>query len=105
MPHFASPLFALRTAIEVGADDGPGVLDALTSKGYRIVPLRRLLFDNRPAVIEDGLITSRVLIQAANEFDSIEPGQAYGATDFVAWLMVEVRGTPEADKWPDRRPR
>ena len=95
------------------------VLDSLYEAGFRVVPLRRsypVAAADEPdepeepryqeaALMREGQIASRQLIEAAADFDRIaDPANPvpFVAADFVAWLLPEVRGSPER-KWLEAR--
>lgn len=81
------------------------IVNELQNTGWRLVPFRGpASMENRSRVLAltEGKMTSRNLIEAAAEFDEITDDDLYSAADFVAWLIPEVRGTPEWS-WLERR--
>jgi hypothetical protein len=80
------------------------ILAALDGAGWALVPRRRpMVSDKRQRMlgVYEGQITSRNLIEAAAEFETISDGEIFAATDFVAWFLPEVKGSPE-HKWLER---
>lgn len=81
------------------------VLAAIHEAGWAVVPVRNpmnMTSRQRVIVFHEGTLTSRNLIEAAAEFDEFSDDERYAASDFVAWLLPEVKGTPEW-LWLERR--
>jgi hypothetical protein len=69
---------------------------------FRLVPRRPVvLFDHTPLVSE-GEITSRDIIIMALAFDEISGDERWTASDFAAWMVAEIRGSPE-QRWLEQR--
>jgi len=80
------------------------IVDALHAAGWRLVPGRaptsRSHENSQPPLIE-GEITTRQLIDIADIFDEIDE-ELFSASEFVAWMAVDVRGSAEY-LWLERR--
>ena len=81
------------------------ILDALQHAGWRLVPGRqptpRHHEASQPPLVE-GEITVRQLIDCAADFDSVDE-DLFSASDFVAWLAPDVRGSAEWEWLAKRR--
>ena len=80
------------------------ILDALEAAGWRLVPGRPPTprhHDNAAPPLVEGEITVRQLLDSAADFDSIDE-DLFSASEFIAWLAVDVRGSAEWE-WLEKR--
>ena len=98
-----SALYVIARAIH-DPEAAERALEDLRTAGWRLVPGRApspRTNENALPVLQEGQLTTRQLIDAANEFDQLDE-DLFSAADFVAWLVPDVRGSPE-QLWLERR--
>jgi hypothetical protein len=80
------------------------ILDALDAAGWRLVPGRAPTPRHHEAAnppLVEGEISVRQLIDSADFFDSLDE-DLFSASEFVAWLAPDVRGSAEY-RWLKQR--
>jgi hypothetical protein len=80
------------------------ILDALQDAGWRLVPGRAPTPRHHEVAVPplvEGEISVRQLIDSADFFDSLDE-DLFSASDFVAWIAPDVRGSAEY-RWLEQR--